>query len=112
MTCHRSTRIPAAEGRDEVAGERNGVGELNPAVLVEVTSASTEAYDHGDKLEHFKQIASVMDILIVSHRAPSIVCWSREDGAWKRTEVLGGQRVELRSIGCSLEVDAIYAALP
>lgn len=90
--------------------DRNTV--LNPVVLVEVTSASTEAYDHGDKLDHFKQIASVRDILIVSHRAPSIVCWSREDGAWKHTEALGGERVELRSIGCSLDVDAIYAALP
>ena len=90
--------------------DRNTV--LNPVVLVEVTSPGTEAYDRGDKLGHFKQIASVMEILILSHSEPWIEGWSRNGGAWTRADARSGDRVELRSVGCTLDVSAVYASKP
>src|SRR5258708_33484866 len=41
---------------------------LNPVVVVEVTSPSTEAYDRGDKVEHYKRIGSLREVVLVSHR--------------------------------------------
>jgi len=41
---------------------------LNPAVLLEVTSDSSEEYDNGEKLTHYRTIPSLRDYVIVSHR--------------------------------------------
>src|SRR5262249_20147686 len=37
---------------------------INPTLLVEVTSNSTEAYDRGEKLSHYKQIPSLVAVLL------------------------------------------------
>ena len=88
---------------------RDGETVVNPVVLVEVTRTLT--FDRSDNFGHFKRLASAMDILIVSHRGPWIECWSRRDGTWRLVEARTGQQVSLRSIGCSLDVNAIYASL-
>ena len=47
----------------------------NPRILVEVTSDSTEDYDYGEKLTHYKQIPSLAAIVIISHREARVdVC--------------------------------------
>lgn len=40
----------------------------NPTLLVEVTSPSTEDYDRGEKLRHYKHLGSLKAVLFVSHR--------------------------------------------
>src|SRR3954469_2694994 len=45
---------------------------LNPSVVVEVLSDSTEAYDRGKKFEHYRQIASCQEYLLVSQKEPRI----------------------------------------
>ncbi len=83
----------------------------NPRVLVEVTSDSTEDYDRGEKLEHYKQIPSLEAAVIVSHREKLIEVWSREAGAvvWTCARVRAGE-ARLPSLQCSLDVDAIHAS--
>ncbi len=71
---------------------------MNPAVVVEVLSPSTEAYDRGRKFEQYRRIASLREYLLVSQEAPLIERFSREDeGRWTLTEVSGLQNV------CSIE---------
>ena len=41
---------------------------VNPVLLIEVTSSSTEEYDRGEKLRHYQNLASVREVLIVSPR--------------------------------------------
>lgn len=82
---------------------------INPAYLVEVTSTSTEDYDRGDKLGHYKQIPSLRAVLIVSHRRRSIMIIERttgEDGGWSEREARSGEAVVLG--GFSFLVDEIY----
>src|SRR5205823_7312286 len=52
----------------------------NPCLLAEVTSPSTENYDRGEKLRHYKSLPSVQEILVVSHREPRITLHRRESG--------------------------------
>lgn len=84
----------------------------NPRVLVEVTSDSTEDYDLGEKLEHYKQIPTLEAIAIISHREPRIEVWSRERGSarWVRAEFTAGDEAAVPPIGCALDVDAIWRA--
>src|SRR5215470_2923612 len=41
---------------------------LNPMILLEVTSDSSEEYDTGTKLGHYRTIPSLLDCVVVSHR--------------------------------------------
>jgi Uma2 family endonuclease len=82
---------------------------LNPTVLVEVTSPSTEAYDRSEKLEHYKRIASLREVVLVSHRERLVEVMRREeDGSWSRHEARQGGAAKLESIACELEVDEVY----
>jgi Uma2 family endonuclease len=82
---------------------------VNPTVLVEVTSDSSEAYDHGAKLEHYRTIPTLRDYVIVSHRERRISVHSRTaTGEWlTRTAVAGGS-VALQGLPCRLSIDELY----
>jgi Uma2 family endonuclease len=83
----------------------------NPTVLVEVLSESTEAYDRGAKAAHYRRIPSLREYLLVSQEEPLIELFRRTDaGAWELLEVRAGMLLELRALGITLEVDAIYAS--
>ena len=82
---------------------------VNPTVLVEVTSDSSEEYDTGVKLESYQTIRTVRDYVIVSHRERRIVVHQRAaDGAWKSRVAVAGERVTVESLGAELDVDTIY----
>jgi Uma2 family endonuclease len=79
---------------------------LNPRLLVEVLSPSTEDYDRGEKLEHDKQIASLEEVLLVNHSDRKIVVWRRTGPSWTSTEHTDGA-IPL-AIGCELSVSTVY----
>jgi Uma2 family endonuclease len=83
---------------------------LNPTVLFEVLSPSTEAYDRGRKFEHYRCIESLREyVLIASDRAHVDVFTRREDGLWLLTWADGMESpVELESIGCRLALADLY----
>src|SRR3954453_18680263 len=79
---------------------------VNPTLIVEVLSDSTEDWDRGEKLEHFKQIPSLPECLLVSHRTRQIELWSRNpDGSWSHRAAAAGDTIDLLSIEGSLRVD-------
>ena len=84
--------------------DRNTV--TNLTVVVEVLSPSTAAYDRGEKLNHYKQIGSLTDIVLVAHDAPAIQHLTRTNEGW--TSVTAGPQQSVRVRKCVLEVDDIY----
>jgi Uma2 family endonuclease len=84
---------------------------VNPMVLVEVTSHSSEEYDTGAKLEHYQTISSLRDYIIVSHRERRIIVPHRgDDGIWSTRVAIAGGRVAVDSMAVELVVDTIYRA--
>lgn len=82
---------------------------INPSVIVEVLSDSTEDYDRGEKVEHYRQIPSLHACLLVSHRQRLIEVWQRApDGSWSLTSHRAGEAVELDAIGVRFAVDEVY----
>lgn len=82
---------------------------VNPVLLVEITSHSTEDYDRGEKLRHYQQLATVREVVIVSHRGPHVTVHRHEDdGSWSAREAAVGQTIELVSIAARIAVDEIY----
>ncbi|MGQ0508336.1 MAG: Uma2 family endonuclease [Myxococcaceae bacterium] len=85
---------------------------VNPVVLVEVLSDSTEAYDLGEKFQNYKTISSLQEYVVVSHREASITVWRRGTGAeWTRFESRVDGIAQLESINCRLDVNRTYAGV-
>lgn len=82
---------------------------LNPQVLVEVLSPSTEDYDRGEKLGSYKLIPSLAEVVLVAHDRQEIEVIRREtDGSWSRHIAGAGALVGIASLGCELSVAQIY----
>jgi Uma2 family endonuclease len=82
---------------------------LNPAILVEVTSDSSEDYDGGLKREYYRTIPTLREYVIVSHRERKIVVETRgNDGTWATRVAMKGERIEVSSLDAELIVDEIY----
>ena len=87
-------------------------GVMNPTLIVEVLSDSTEAYDRGAKAAHYRRIASLREYVLVAQGEPVIEVYRRnERDNWELfTEARHGQLAELTSCGepIVLDVDEIY----
>lgn len=87
---------------------------VNPTVIFEVLSPSTESYDRGEKfLRYSTQIASLRDYVLVAQDRPHVERYYRKpDGAWVSTDVDGlASTLDLASIDCQLSLTDIYARI-
>lgn len=95
-------------GRVECASDDSDAV-VNPIVLVEVLSASSEAWDRGDKFAHYRRVRSLREYLLVSQDEARLELFRKnEAGHWEMHEARPGGSIELRSIGVTLDVDEIY----
>ena len=85
-----------------------GYTAINPAVLVEVLSPSTEDYDRGEKLDHYRRIPSLREVLHVAHDARRVELWRRGADGWALARFEEGEDVTLESLGCAIAVAQIY----
>lgn len=83
---------------------------VNPALIVELLSDSTEAFDRGDKFGYYKSIESFVEYLLVAQRRPHVTQFIKHgDGFWLSTEFNAlSDSVELRSVPCVLSLGSIY----
>src|SRR5881398_892468 len=84
---------------------------LNPTVIFEVLSPSTEKYDRGEKFRRYRtEIGSLQDYVLVSQDQLRVEHHHREaDGTWSQTEVIGRDGVVvLKSIECSVPLSEIH----
>jgi Uma2 family endonuclease len=88
------------------AEDRNAIA--NPVVLVEVLSASTELYDRGEKLDHYKQIPSLREVVFVSHDQRRVEVVRKTAGGWDSLTAIGREVVRLESLECELPVEEVY----
>ena len=82
---------------------------LNPTLLIEVLSPSTEAYDRGSKFAHYRKIASLREYLLVEQDQPNIERYVRQGDVWILSEVTGIEAtMSLDSIDCMLSLREVY----
>jgi Uma2 family endonuclease len=81
----------------------------NPSLVVEVLSTSTEAYDRGEKREHYQRIPSLRAYVLIAQDRKRIEAYARVDGErWEQTAYGPGERAEIPAMGLSLAVDELY----
>ena len=82
---------------------------LNPILVVEVLSPSTEAYDKGEKFRHYQELASLQEYILVSQDRIRVEQYRLTKTQWVQTEFRAPEDVlPLVSIGCELPLQDIY----
>jgi len=82
---------------------------LNPLVIVEVLSESTEAYDRGEKFAHYRRLESLREYVLVAQDKVRVEHYVREGEQWILSEISDAASIlNLASIDCHVGVAAIY----
>ena len=83
---------------------------LNPVLIIEVLSPSTEGYDRGAKFAHYRRMESLREYVLIAQDRYSIERYIRgDDGQWTLSEANSPESlIELVTIGCQLRVDEVY----
>jgi len=83
---------------------------LNPNVIIEVLSPSTEAYDRGKKFGHYRRIESLAEYLLVAQDTPRVERYLRQpDGDWLLHEAARMEdTVSLPTIHCELRLAEVF----
>lgn len=97
---------------DPRLGGAHGELLLNPSVLVEVLSPSTERYDRGEKFVHYRQIPSLREYVLVWQDWMHVERFARDAAAptrWVLADASGPEgEIDLPSIGCTLRLRDVY----
>ena len=86
---------------------------INPKVVIEVLSPSTEGDDRGDKFDRYRGIESLEEYVLVSQTTPKVETFLRQPGgAWlyHATEGLDATAL-LRSVGVELPLAEVFAGV-
>ena len=83
---------------------------LNPTVIMEILSPSTEAYDRGRKFRNYRKLASLREYVLVSQHMHHVERFLfQENGIWGFTDAEGPDAtIDLSSIGCVLTLADVY----
>ncbi len=99
---------------DLVISDIDSHGMLNPTVIFEVLSPSTEAWDRGKKFAHYRNVPSLREYVLVSQDGVRVEHFARQaDGqSWTFTEATDTSgALHLASVGCEIPVSEIYHGL-
>jgi len=82
---------------------------LNPTVLVEVLSDSTESWDRTGKFKRYRKLETLRDYVLVSQHERSVEVYSRgASGVWELREAGEGESAPLSAFPDGLDVDRVY----
>jgi Uma2 family endonuclease len=82
---------------------------LNPVVIVEVLSESTEAYDRGEKFAHYRRLETLREYVLVAQDKIRIEHYLREGEQWILSEISDPDgTLRLVTVDCHVSLAAIY----
>ncbi len=84
----------------------------NPVLIVEILSASTSAFDLKDKFEGYKSILTFREYLLLAQDRPFLMRYLKQaERFWLQSTYGAGEVVPIESLGCELDVDALYQGI-
>jgi Uma2 family endonuclease len=87
---------------------------INPQVVIEVASPSSESRDLGEKFDDYREIPSLLEYFVVSQDRVRVQSFYRQsDGVWAfgPSYVALNQAVKFRTLGCEIPLTEIYAGV-
>lgn len=91
--------------------KKHGENLLNPIILIEVLSPSTEKFDRGEKARLYRLMPSLKEYVLISQDKAHIEHFVRqENGGWLMTEIYeSSDALQLQSIDCAVNLQDVYA---
>jgi Uma2 family endonuclease len=85
---------------------------INPVLIVQVLSDSTEKFDRGDKYLEYKSIPSFREYVLISSTAIRITLFQKHNERfWLQSDYKAGEIFHLNTLDLDLEVDELYQAV-
>lgn len=85
---------------------------VNPTLIVEVLSPSTEKFDRALKFKAYKSIKSLREYLLVWQDEKLVMLFTKHNEKfWFQSEYVEGETLKLESLDCELSVDEIYQGI-
>lgn len=85
---------------------------VNPTLIIEVLSPSTEKYDRDLKFKEYKSIENLRHYLLVSQSEKFVTLYTKHNEKfWFQSEYVEGEILKLESLDCDLSVDEIYRGI-
>ena len=82
---------------------------INPVIIIEVLSPSTEEYDRGEKFEYYKQLLSLKEYILVAQDKISVEHYAIQGTEWELTTIEDLTDIlSLSTISCKLTLKDIY----
>ena len=82
---------------------------VNPILIVEVLSESTEFYDRGEKYRQYKSIESFREYLLVSQTDKFMTLFQKHNERfWLQSDYIAGETLHLNTLDLDLNVDEVY----
>lgn len=94
----------------EIEKPKNEVSSVvNPTVIIEVLSKSTEAYDRGDKFYFYRQVPSLKEYILIDQYKPLADIHTKNGDFWSIKRVQGlGSKLEITSLEMYLDLSDVY----
>jgi Uma2 family endonuclease len=100
--------IVVVEGKPFFEDEKQDII-VNPTLIIEVLSDSTEGFDRGDKFKSYRQIKSLKEYILISSKRKSIEqYYCDENGRWQFGESITEGALKLYSLPLELQFDEVY----
>jgi Uma2 family endonuclease len=100
--------LVVVEGRPFHADENDDIV-LNPSILIEVLSDSTESFDRGDKFRSYRKINSLKEYILIAQDEQCIEHFFKdENGRWQIGEVITEGSLVLASTPFELTIEDVY----
>lgn len=85
---------------------------LNPLLIIEVLSPSTQKYDRTDKFEMYRSIPSLYEYLLIRQERPFVERYSKQSNGWLFRDFAGLEHsILLESINVELAMTKIYRSV-
>ncbi len=83
---------------------------LNPMIIIEVLSPSTEKYDRGKKFQQYRTILSLREYILIAQDSYHIERFARQsDNTWVLSEANNREdSIEITTIQCTLRLEEVY----
>ncbi|MDY6994309.1 MAG: Uma2 family endonuclease [Pseudomonadota bacterium] len=81
----------------------------SPVLIIEILSASTEAFDRGEKFADYRTLSSLREYVLVNQNQVRVECFRYSSaGNWQQQDYERGEVLEFVSVGLHCPIEAIY----
>ena len=85
---------------------------INPVLIAEILSDSTAAFDLGEKFTGYKSIPSFLEYILIAQKEKRVTKYLKQkERFWLQSEYYAGEIMPIESLGCELDVDALYQGI-